>query len=152
MATITDTPDHNATIQGTDDLDVILGLNFNDALFGGGGDDTVRGGEGNDLVEGNDGNDLLFGGDGNDTLVGGYGDDTLQGGAGRDWLTGGSGDDTFQFNRDTVSASTDNSDVITDFGHHDTASFDGFNTVTWDPATANFLSGQGHVIAHLEGL
>lgn len=150
MAVFTDTENHNATIQGTDDDDTITLLNQNDVAFGHDGNDVIRGGAGNDFLDGGDGNDELHGGDNNDTIVGGYGDDDIFGGFARDFLTGGKGDDTFHFLQENVTPTS--ADLVNDFHYGDTAAFDGFNHVTWDADAANFLSGSGLVIAHLDGL
>ena len=87
--------DHNDTLGGDENPNV---------LKGGGGNDTLTGGD-----EGITGaGDMLYGGAGRDTLDGDGGNDTLNGGAGDDDLTGGDGNDTFVF------AAGHGDDVITD--------------------------------------
>lgn len=81
-------------LNGTDGIDILIGLAGNDNLLAGGGDDLAFGGAGDDRLIGDDGNDTLDGGEGNDFLNGGAGDDTLLGGGGADELRGGAGDDT----------------------------------------------------------
>ena len=93
-------------LNGTDNSDVIFGLNDNDTLDGHGGNDWLYGGEGNDYLDGYANDDTLYGGKGNDSLIGGNGkdklyggedDDTLRSGYGDDYMEGGEGDDTYQF-------------------------------------------------------
>jgi Ca2+-binding RTX toxin-like protein len=63
---------------------------------------TVINGTANvDTLIGTDGNDTLYGLAGNDTIYGGTGDDIIFGGAGVDLLFGGAGNDIFRFNRST---------------------------------------------------
>ena len=92
----------DATIDGTNGDDVIVGRlgtteinghDGDDTLIGMADDDTLNGGSGNDDLTGGDGGDVLNGNGGNDTLDGGADDDTLNGGSGNDDLTGGDGDD-----------------------------------------------------------
>lgn len=65
----------------------------NDGVWAGDGNDSVWADEGNDSVYGDAGDDTLSGGDGKDSLAGCEGDDSLIGGAGNDSLLGGQGDD-----------------------------------------------------------
>jgi Ca2+-binding RTX toxin-like protein len=168
MATITDSAHHNAIIEGTMQDDTIRASDWNDFVSAHAGNDTVYGGTGHDYIDGGAGNDVLHGGGNVDTLIGGAGNDLLDGGSGVDYLTGGHGADTFHFDRlnpdnPTAPGSLPNGtpgsnlvrhDIVTDFNgcDGDKATFDNFQKVTWDAAHANFLSGQGHVIAHFEGL
>ncbi|WP_309736895.1 calcium-binding protein [Chamaesiphon sp. OTE_75_metabat_556] len=63
---------------------------------------TVINGTANvDTLIGTDGNDTLYGLAGNDTIYGGTGDDIIYGGAGVDSLFSGAGNDIFRFNRST---------------------------------------------------
>jgi Ca2+-binding RTX toxin-like protein len=100
-------------IIGTDDRDVILGLDgqdyikgkddndnlqggfSDDKLYGNDGNDNIQGGQGQDLVYGNDGNDVLFGGFDVDFISGGKGNDEMYGDFGEDMLEGGPGADYF---------------------------------------------------------
>jgi Ca2+-binding RTX toxin-like protein len=68
------TPNPNTVINGTANVDTLLGT---------------------------DGNDTLYGLAGNDTIYGGTGDDIIFGGAGVDSLFSGAGNDIFRFNRST---------------------------------------------------
>jgi serralysin len=111
-------PSNDATINGTDEEDNLVGLNGtnnlqgfggNDTLASGSGDDVLDGGDGNDTLAGGNGNDMLYGGSGNDRLDGEKGDDLLDGGRGNDSLTSGQGNDIYQFG---LVAGTDR---ITDF-------------------------------------
>ncbi|WP_263262174.1 M10 family metallopeptidase C-terminal domain-containing protein [Pseudomonas sp. RIT-PI-S] len=75
---------------------------------------------GADNLHGGNGEDTISGGAGNDRLDGGASSDRLTGGAGADRLTGGSGYDGFIFTAITDSyrtATSNQSDLITDFGH-----------------------------------
>jgi Ca2+-binding RTX toxin-like protein len=162
MATITDTAQHNAIIEGTMQDDTIHASDWNDFVSAHAGNDTVYGGTGHDYLDGGAGNDVLHGGPNVDTILGGDGCDVLDGGPGRDYLTGGHGADTFHFDRLDASGTPNGtpgsnlvrSDIVTDFNgcDGDKATFDNFQKVTWDADHADFLSGQGHVIAHFEGL
>ena len=91
------------TLNGTEGIDLIFGLEggdtvnglgANDVLCGGSGSDAVNGGAGNDILDGEEGADTLNGGIDNDILRGGRGDDALTGGAGADSFSGGQGTDT----------------------------------------------------------
>ena len=99
--------DHNDTLNGDDQKNVIKGGAGNDTINGGGwsdkligneGDDIISGDAGADRLSGSKGNDQLSGGNGLDKLGGGKGDDTLDGGHGNDRLNGGDGADTFILN------------------------------------------------------
>jgi pimeloyl-ACP methyl ester carboxylesterase len=126
----------NDFINAEEDNDFINGGDDNDTIFGAKGDDTVIGGKGNDSLEGNDGKDTLIGGedndtlwgggdssadsleggDGNDSLLGEGGDDILIGGKDKDTLTGGDGSDIFVFSPGDGATSSNEADLITDFG------------------------------------
>lgn len=118
-----------ASGQGSDEIDnveVVLGGEFDDRLIGGGSKCCIQGRywyhapavlygmNGSDILSGGDGDDSLFGegaetfanamsspylgGEpGNDALVGGGGDDSLRGGVGDDLYVGGEGKDTASF-------------------------------------------------------
>ena len=103
MATINGTNDDDLLI-GTDNVDVIHGLDGFDEIHGEGGDDQIYGdddedliygGMGNDRIEGGDDDDEMYGGAGNDVLIGGDGDDDLHGGLGADDMRGGDGADDY---------------------------------------------------------
>ncbi len=68
-----------------DDVEHVVGSDYNDAITGSDGDE---------ILEGGTGNDRLFGLGGADRLLGGFGHDTIDGGAGHDELVGGDGNDT----------------------------------------------------------
>ena len=89
-------------INGTDNMDVLQGMNIddvveagagNDTVFGLDGDDKLYGGNDNDTLMGGNGIDRLFGDEGNDFLYGGDDVDILRGGAGNDTIFGGNGND-----------------------------------------------------------
>ena len=101
--------DHNDTLNGDNQKNVIKGGAGNDTINGGGWSDKLIGNEGDyiisgdagaDRLSGSKGNDQLSGGNGLDKLGGGNGDDTLDGGHGNDRLNGGDGADTFILNAD----------------------------------------------------
>jgi Ca2+-binding RTX toxin-like protein len=128
-----------------DDIENIVGSDYDDAFQGDGGANEIRAGEGNDLAKGGGGadtlrgeegkdslygmggkdtlrgggqSDYLSGGNGQDKLVGNSGADELDGGKGNDTLTGSGGNDFFVF-RDALDPDT-NVDTITDFAvNHD---------------------------------
>jgi Ca2+-binding RTX toxin-like protein len=60
------TPNPNTVINGTANVDTLLGTDGNDTLYGLAGNDTIYGGTGDDIIFGGAGVDLLFGGAGND--------------------------------------------------------------------------------------
>ncbi len=60
------TPNPNTVINGTANVDTLIGTDGNDTLYGLAGNDTIYGGTGDDIIFGGAGVDLLFGGAGND--------------------------------------------------------------------------------------
>jgi Ca2+-binding RTX toxin-like protein len=72
------------TIEGTNDVDDLVGGGDSDLIFGYAGDDRLSGGANNDSLFGHAGFDQLFGGEGNDGLEGGLDADFLDGGEGTD--------------------------------------------------------------------
>ncbi len=76
----------NWVFTGTQNADVLYGLDGNDTLVGLGGADILDGGGGADSIDGGSGNDVLAGGTGNDTytFAVGFGTDTVQDAAGID--------------------------------------------------------------------
>jgi Ca2+-binding RTX toxin-like protein len=50
-----------------DNIENLIGSNFNDELFGDGNNNTLNGGDGDDILIGNGGGDILIGGAGDDT-------------------------------------------------------------------------------------
>lgn len=58
-----------------DDIENIVGSQFNDVVVASNFDNVIQGGGGNDELYGLAGNDILVGGEGNDSLVGGVGAD-----------------------------------------------------------------------------
>jgi Ca2+-binding RTX toxin-like protein len=80
-------------ITGTDQVNVIKGLDGDDHVSALGGNDDVYGGKGKDTIHGDGGKDKIFGGDGNDTLYGDAGDDEIRGGKNDDTIYGGTGVD-----------------------------------------------------------
>ncbi|MGI9353593.1 MAG: calcium-binding protein [Rhizobiaceae bacterium] len=66
------------TLQNIED---IIGSNFDDVLIGNEPANDINGDDGDDEIGGGNGNDTLRGGNGTDVLVGGAGADDLQGGA-----------------------------------------------------------------------
>ncbi|MEL7039259.1 MAG: glycerophosphodiester phosphodiesterase family protein [Cyanobacteria bacterium J06592_8] len=114
----------NDTIAGLQGNDEIVGLDGDDILRGdansrspggsSGGNDTINGGAGDDQIGGKAGDDELLGGIGNDSIWGDDGDDLLRGGSGDDVLTG----DDFSGGEgvDTfILAMGEGTDTITDF-------------------------------------
>ena len=93
--------DNNANaIKGYTGNDFILGLASSDIIIGGVGEnntsadnDIIFGNGGNDLIQGSSGNDIIFGGQDNDIAHGGQGDDLLWGDRGSDTLMGDNGND-----------------------------------------------------------
>ena len=59
----TSSDDH--TLQDVED---VIGSNFNDTIIGNSDDNTIQGGGGNDFIQGNEGNDVIDGGTGTNTV------------------------------------------------------------------------------------
>lgn len=99
MATI-DGTDNNDILSGSSDNDKINGKAGDDVLMGLAGDDIIEGGDGNDVLIGNRGDDFLEGNKGNDTMLGGAGNDILEwdDGDGSDLMVGGHGEDVVEVN------------------------------------------------------
>ena len=117
MATIDGTQETDI-LRGTPEADQISALGRNDLVSGLAGGDRIFGGADNDILLGNRGRDTLVGGSGDDSLYGGLGgdrlfgsdgNDLLFGNLGSDTLTGGSGNDLF------VLGPTANAQIVTDF-------------------------------------
>jgi Ca2+-binding RTX toxin-like protein len=85
----------DSPLSGTNENDIIYGLDGRDDLYGLDGDDILYGGDG--------GRDRLYGGNGNDTLVGDYG---------RDILRGDGGADSFSWMLESIGSGVD---IIRDF-------------------------------------
>lgn len=115
---------------GTDNDDVLKGLQGNDYATLGGGDDYFNGGAGDDMALGGTGNDTILGFEGHDTAYGGDGDDLISanrafGEAGNDtlsgevntddYLDGGDGDDR-------INASSGNNQLFGGAGNDDIGS------------------------------
>ncbi len=91
---IIDTTNHsNESLFGTDDRNLILGIDRDDRIEGRGDQDTIFSGKGDDTVYGNDDDDWVSGDEGNDSLLGNEGSDTVRGGLGNDSIHGGKGND-----------------------------------------------------------
>jgi Ca2+-binding RTX toxin-like protein len=88
-----DTLQNIERVVGSDYNDVLIGDDGNNHLQGNGGNDSLIGGEGNDWLWGFSDNDFLAGGEGNDRAYGGEGKDFLKGGGGHDHLYGEDGND-----------------------------------------------------------
>ncbi|MEM8852332.1 MAG: hypothetical protein AAGD34_01450 [Pseudomonadota bacterium] len=80
-----------------DNVENVIGTQYNDSLYGDIIANTFEGKAGDDKLTGRLGDDTLNGGSGNDTLLGGEDDDVLIGGAGADALGGGAGQDTASY-------------------------------------------------------
>lgn len=81
--------DQSEIIYGIDTRDVIEAGRGNDTVYAGDGNDAVFGGKGHDWIELGDGDDIAYGGLGNDVIIGGNGNDLLSGGPGNDILHAG---------------------------------------------------------------
>ena len=79
---------------GSNDADLIKGLQDEDKIFGLGGADTIFGGNGDDTIFGGEDLDSIFGGTGADSLFGGAGGDYIFGLSGEDTIVGGDENDT----------------------------------------------------------
>jgi Ca2+-binding RTX toxin-like protein len=98
-------------------IENVIGGNFNDTLFGDDWHNRLEGGLGDDSLGGWFGDDVLIGGEGNDILAGELGDDIL---------TGGGGNDRFQDSSGGLAG-----DTITDLGLGD-------RIIITDATLANF--------------
>jgi hypothetical protein len=142
-------------LNGTNDADVMLGLDGNDTIngnngadviLGGGGIDTVSGGNGGDMISGGSGNDSLNGNNGDDVLSGDEGADNLVGGNGADVMSGGSGNDIFTIDKsDTFITGDDGSDTAILDG---TGAFDLRGNLI---GTETILQGSGNTTVSLDG-
>lgn len=143
-------------LTGTDDDEVLLGLDGRNQIDGGGGNDIIHGGHDNsgDILIGGAGDDVIFGGSGNDDLRGGTGDDTflMSAGFGRDDVDGGDGTDIISL--DSVLTSADLGDtndlsawLTADQGYtHVTAD----NTITFSASASGTIDlGGGNEITFL---
>lgn len=81
-------------IGGNNANNLLIGHAGNDTVFGYDGNDTLYGGAGIDYLVGDAGNDFIYGGEDEDTLVGNQGNDYLSGEGGNDHLAGGQGNNT----------------------------------------------------------
>ncbi|HEX6261634.1 MAG TPA: N-acetylmuramoyl-L-alanine amidase [Actinomycetota bacterium] len=127
--------------------DILMGFGGNDQLTGGPGQDTLVGGNGSDMLQGGTGADVLFGGAANDTLVGGANADVLHGGPGDDQLDGGGG-------ADTVSHATSSTAVRVDLAAgtaigEGTDDLTGFVNAIGSPRNDTLIGSDGH--NHLVG-
>ena len=87
---------HGAGADLINNVENLIGSDFNDDLTGDGLDNVIYGGNGDDTIYGKGGIDNLFGDAGNDYIDGGTGDDVLTGGTGADAFVFGAifGNDT----------------------------------------------------------
>lgn len=150
-----------ASINGTEEADILSGLagnntiqgfGDNDRLSGAGGDDSLLGGAGRDTLLGGAGADRLLGGDGDDTLNGGTEADTFTGGGGADSIDTGAANDNL---RDVMrfAATSEFGDAVVNFDATGTSSqvdrvrFAAALNTAYDDGTANdsflFASGNG---------
>ncbi|MAI50211.1 MAG: hypothetical protein CMM16_06625, partial [Rhodospirillaceae bacterium] len=83
-----------------DDIEIIVGTNFDDTLLGGSGAQTISGGTGADIVAGGAGNDTLNGGDGDDIFQISSASDITSGGT----FNGGSGNDALVLTSTSISS------------------------------------------------
>ena len=139
--------DSTIFINGTNNVDRLVGGTGADRIEGLDGKDSLLGGAGDDSLLGGDGKDTLIGGAGNDTLLGEDGKDSLLGGAGNDVLTGGDGNDVFVIQSDA------GTDTITDFDlRSDLLGLSdglGYGDLTFDGQTISF---DGELLATLNGV
>jgi Ca2+-binding RTX toxin-like protein len=92
----------NDTLFGTNQAELLRGLDGDDNLYSNGGADSLFGNAGNDALygsaateelDGGSGDDRLFSNGGNDTLIGGTGNDQIFGSAASEFINGGAGND-----------------------------------------------------------
>lgn len=104
---------------------------------------SVYSGAGQDYISGGTGGDFLVGGEGGDLLSGGEGDDVLNGGAGGNRLDGGAGNDTFVYDVENYSGSS-NFSYISDFnGAEDIIVLDGFGIDSFASLSFSYFAGIG---------
>ena len=107
--TLFDPYDPYQTTGSADEIERLIGSDYQDFLFANGTEITfLDGGAGDDGIIGSENNDTVLGGLGNDSIGGLYGDDTI---------TGGDGADQFYVDRELESGTAigHGHDVITDF-------------------------------------
>lgn len=94
-----------AGVNKINEIENLVGSEFNDILTGNSMSNHLSGGDGKDQLLGGVGDDTLEGGNGDDSLNGGSDADRLYGGAGKDLLTGGAGNDTIDGGQGSDTAS-----------------------------------------------
>lgn len=145
----------NDSLGGSDEIDLILGLEGDDSLSGGDSGDTLNGGDDDDLLQGGNQNDSLLGEDGTDTLDGGNGNDTLSGGNGQDELIGQDGDDSLSGDDgndrleggdgdDTLNGNSDNDTMIGGSGRDNLNGAFGDDLLRGDIGNDSLIGGVGN--------
>jgi Ca2+-binding RTX toxin-like protein len=126
-----------ATINGTDNAEVLFGTKTNDVVNAMAGNDLVQGRTGHDVLRGDDGNDVVNGNPGHDRVVGGMGDDYLSGGPGYDTIFGQGDNDVIMggWGHDRMYGGTGDDRVFGGYG----------NDLMWLGAGADMaFGGPGH--------
>lgn len=122
-------------LTGGDGNDVLRSKGGNDRLNGGGGDDRIEGDAGNERHIGGTGNDVMFGLGGDDVQFGGSGDDFIAGGQGNDAIYGNAGNDLLRGNR--------GNDVLVGDNGDDDLRGGGGNDELRGGVSNDFLAGEG---------
>ncbi len=144
---------------GLEQVENLIGSNFDDVLTGddganhidgGAGDDSLAGLAGDDVVVGSAGNDTVFGGRDNDVLAGAAGDDTIDGGDGSNVVSFAASVAAVTVDLPALTATGDGTDVVRSVQAVVGSSFD--DVLTGD-AAANSIDGGGgnDAIAGLTG-
>jgi Ca2+-binding RTX toxin-like protein len=69
---LTGSPLYDPIWMGTDEIDLIIGDEYDNVIYGGAGNDIIFGGDGKDTIFGEGGDDVLIGGNMDDILYGDY--------------------------------------------------------------------------------
>jgi Ca2+-binding RTX toxin-like protein len=120
-------------------------------IDGGNGHDTLVGGAGAGTLKGGNGDDTLAGGSGAETLLGGNGNDSIDGNRGNDVALMGNGNDTFIWDPG------DGSDTVEGQNGHDTMLFNGANLSEKVELSANggrlsFFRDLGNITMDTDGV
>jgi Ca2+-binding RTX toxin-like protein len=144
---------------GLEQVENLIGSNFDDVLTGndggnnidgGPGDDSLAGLAGDDVVVGSAGNDTVFGGRDNDVLVGAAGDDVIDGGDGSDFVSFATSAAAVTVDLPALTATGDGTDVVRSVRAVVGSSFD--DVLTGDVGNNSIDGGGGNdVIAGLAG-
>jgi len=117
-------------------IENVIGSNFNDSIRGDANDNIITGGDGNDRLRGQGGDDTLNGGEGNDNIDDAEGDNTIHAGEGNNKISTGEGNDN-------ITAGSGNDSIKDKGGDNTIDAGDGDNKVTTGDGDDNINTGSG---------